>query len=243
MSNVCRLLPSQIASGPWNMAADEALLGSAMAGIASLRFYQWTAPTLSLGYFQPSDPTRSYPGVANLDWLRRPTGGAALVHHHELTYALALPVGNEWQPKGGVWLHEMHAILQDALQTLGVITRLCTEEQKLGEVLCFLHHTPADVLIEGHKIAGSAQRKRHGALLQHGSVLLRQSEHTPELPGVHELTDSSLSFPTMQDAIIEALQTKVAWHMEPTDWTNAEREAITGLIASRYENAAWNSKR
>src|SRR5205823_2015987 len=95
-----RLLPDGVGDGPTNMALDEALLATAVAGEASLRFYGWGEPTLSLGYFQPSAPARAmFPG---LPWLRRATGGAALVHHHELTYALALPVGRAWQPPGAV---------------------------------------------------------------------------------------------------------------------------------------------
>ena len=82
------------------MASDDTLLESAAAGVASLRFYGWREPTLSLGYFQPSAPARAYPGLGGLAWVRRPTGGAALVHHHELTYALALPPGPTWQPPG-----------------------------------------------------------------------------------------------------------------------------------------------
>src|SRR5262245_25975442 len=92
-----RLLPWRIADGPWNMAADEALLMSAMNGVASLRFYGWSAPTLSLGYFQPHAPARAYPGLSGLAWVRRPSGGLALVHHFEVTYTLALPPGATWQ--------------------------------------------------------------------------------------------------------------------------------------------------
>src|SRR5438132_960258 len=95
-----RLLPSTVASGPWNMAADEALLAAAVTGQASLRFYGWTEATLSLGYFQPAGPARALAGLGELAWIRRPSGGAALVHHLEITYALALPPGPAWQPRG-----------------------------------------------------------------------------------------------------------------------------------------------
>src|SRR4051812_37437670 len=83
-----RLLPYRVAAGPENMADDDALLESAAAGVASLRFYGWCEPTLSLGYFQPAGPARAFPRLADLAWLRRPSGGSALVHHHELTYAV-----------------------------------------------------------------------------------------------------------------------------------------------------------
>ena len=89
--SVVRLLPFAEAGGAHNMAADETLLEAAGAGQASLRFYGWSAPTVSLGYFQPHNVHISDPLLANLPYVRRPTGGATLVHHHEMTYALALP--------------------------------------------------------------------------------------------------------------------------------------------------------
>src|SRR5262249_37919327 len=113
-----RLLPFGTAPGAWNMAADEALLASAAAGLASLRFYGWTEATLSLGYFQPAGPARVLPGLGKLAWVRRPSGGAALVHHLEVTYALALPAGSAWQPLGQSWLVRLHDVLRLALAGL-----------------------------------------------------------------------------------------------------------------------------
>src|SRR5437899_518235 len=104
----CRLLPFHIAAGPWQMAADEVLLESAVRGLASLRFYGWPAATLSLGYFQPAAVRRADPTLSALPWVRRPSGGSALVHHHEITYALALPAGAPWQTRKGCALC-MHA--------------------------------------------------------------------------------------------------------------------------------------
>ena len=92
-----RLLPFAIADGVTNMAADEVMLRSAADGIASLRFYGWAQATVSLGYFQSHVANRADPKLGALPWVRRPSGGATLVHHHALTYALALPPGDAWQ--------------------------------------------------------------------------------------------------------------------------------------------------
>src|SRR5262245_26530345 len=92
-----RLLPYAIADGPHNMAADETLLEGAGRGVASLRFYGWSEATLSLGYFQPARRRFDAERLASLPFVRRPSGGDALVHHHELTCALALPAGRPWQ--------------------------------------------------------------------------------------------------------------------------------------------------
>src|SRR4051794_38575411 len=94
---LCRLLPFESADGAGNMAADEVLLQAAAAGMAGLRFYEWSKATLSLGYFQPAAERLHDVKLAKLPWVRRPTGGEALVHQHELTYALALPAGLPWQ--------------------------------------------------------------------------------------------------------------------------------------------------
>ena len=83
-----RLLPLEVNFGQQAMALDEVLLEKAAQGQASLRFYQWASPTVSLGYFQPFDASFYFKG---LEVVRRPTGGDLLIHHHELTYALALP--------------------------------------------------------------------------------------------------------------------------------------------------------
>src|SRR5262245_31012710 len=126
-----RLLSLQPAGGAANMAADDALLEAAARGIASLRFYTWDPPTLSLGYFQSA--TERLPG---LPWVRRASGGAALVHDKELTYCLALPAGAPWQrQRGESWICRFHAIIAAALERLGInADKLCGAEQKLGPV-------------------------------------------------------------------------------------------------------------
>src|SRR5215212_9694807 len=138
MHPTIRLLPLEAADGPTNMAADEALLESAAdRGTATLRFYTWGEPTLSLGYFQPAAGRERTPGLA---WVRRSTGGAAIVHHHELTYALALPAGPPWQAKES-WVCRFHQIVAAALRESGIESRTveCAEAKKLDPFICFQH--------------------------------------------------------------------------------------------------------
>jgi lipoate-protein ligase A len=246
---ICRLLPFAVADGPANMAVDEVLLETAAAsGVASLRFYGWTEATLSLGYFQPAAVRSSNSLLAELPFVRRPSGGAALVHHHEVTYALALPPGSLWQKRGESWIQRMHGVIGGALGTLGVTVRACCtgEEKKLGDVLCFLDQTPCDLLLGAHKVVGSAQRKRRGALLQHGAILLAQSPHAPALPGLHELAglagdDSTGAF--LRESVVTAFAAETNWTLELDDWNSTERQRIEDLIAEKYTSAEWNSKR
>jgi lipoate-protein ligase A len=241
----CRVLPFEVAAGPANMADDEALLLSALEGRAALRFYGWSAATLSLGYFQSSAASRAEPLLVGLPWVRRPTGGEAIVHHHEVTYALTLPPGRPWQAPGESWLTRLHAVIARALAEFGVAVRAAGpgEERKLGEVLCFLHHTPGDLLLGPHKVVGSAQRKGRGALLQHGSILLQTSPAAPALPGIAELSGRLLRPTEVTGAIGSELARDTGWRLEPSDWTDAERRRRAELSANKYATARWNARR
>ncbi len=228
------------------MAQDEALLESAVGGVASFRPYGWREATLSLGYFQPAALREADPLLAPLPFVRRCTGGETLVHHHELTYALALPPGGEWQPRGRPWLCRLHGIVTDALAALGVHAGACCvgEERKLGDVLCFLHHTPGDLVLGGAKVVGSAQRKQRGALLQHGAILLAQSPHTPALPGLSELAGVGPErTDDLKAALLDALARDTGWRLEPSGWTEAERGRAAELAETKYRRASWNRKR
>jgi lipoyl(octanoyl) transferase len=238
-----RFLPFAFADGPHNMAADEILLENAVAGSASLRFYGWSEPVLSLGYFQPQSVRQSDPALANLAWVRRPTGGGTLVHHHELTYAFALPAGLPWQARGESWLLRMHAILAEALASLGVLVESVGEQVKRGEVLCFLHHTRGDLLIGDAKIVGSAQRRQRGALLQHGAVLLAASPFTPSLPGIAEQCGRRLSHEAVAGAVEKRFAQETGWRLDPFEWTLPERDQIETLAGEKYSQQSWNSKR
>jgi lipoate-protein ligase A len=243
MNAAARLLPFVTAGGAWQMAADEVMLEAASAGTASFRLYAWTTPTLSLGYFQPAAVRLAEPLLACLPYVRRATGGAELVHDREVTYALALPPGPPWQTRGESWIRRFHAILRDVFAVFGVETRLVESETRLGDVLCFLHHTPGDLVLRGHKIAGSAQRKLRGALLQHGGILLAQSAHTPELPGVAELSGAAVPVLELCAALTSQLVEQTGWHWQPSDWTSGEKSRIAELAAGKYSDPAWNDKR
>jgi lipoate-protein ligase A len=227
------------------MAADEVLLQSARAGVASLRFYGWSSATVSLGYFQPERLRLSDPRLAKLPFVRRPSGGDTLVHDQEVTYALALPAGLPWQPRGGSWLQRMHGIIGTALHQLGIAAQLHEPAgpQKTEGPLCFHHFTPGDVLLSHHKIVGSAQRRQAGALMQHGAILLAQSEATPSLPGIRELSGFTLDMPKVVAAVLAEFVRQTGWEMIPSDWTEHERRDVEELVASKYGSELWNCKR
>jgi lipoate-protein ligase A len=230
------------ADGPTQMAADEALLERAAAGRAGLRCYTWSAPTLSLGYFQRAADRLTDPKLAGLPYVRRATGGGAIVHHHELTYGLALPVG-VFRRGGGNWVCRMHDVIGSALARFGVAAEAvgCGDERGAGAFLCFEHQTAGDLVIGGAKVVGSAQRKRAGAVLQHGSILLAASPAAPHLPGVRERTGVTIAPAALAEAVATAFTDIVGWRLVAREWSLGPRAAE--LAADRYRQAAWNDRR
>jgi len=244
LTPLIRLLPFAVADGPRNMAIDEWMLLQAEQGAASLRFYAWRPATLSLGYFQPTSDRLADAHLASLPWVRRSSGGAALVHDHETTYALALPPGLPWQA-GEPWLRRMHRIVRDALFSLGVPHGVepVLEEKILGNVLCFQKQTAGDLVIGGRKIVGSAQRKHRRCLLQHGSILLRRSGFTPGLDGLGELTGNVIDASAMADATTRSFVADTGWSVEPASWSEHDLMKIEKIVREKYASDAWNEKR
>ncbi len=185
-------------SGETNMAIDEALLRDATPeSPVVLRVYSWEQPTLSLGYFQSWDDCRAVPGLSDLPWVRRKTGGGAIVHDQEITYSILIPETRNKSTKGhsALLYRAIHGSAVENLQRLGWDAKLsetCTcstsTNQKEEPFLCFSRRSPVDLIIGSDKIMGSAQRRTSAGLLQHGSLLIRHSATTPELIGLTELT-------------------------------------------------------
>lgn len=154
----------------WNMALDEALLNAIAAlDVPVLRFYAWTEPAATFGYFQPYAEIAAWSPLRPL--IRRPTGGGLVPHDADWTYSLAIPPSHEWYalraPESYLRLHQW---LAAALQASGLDAQLAPTAQKEIPGQCFAGAEQHDVLFNGHKIAGAAQRRaRHGLLIQ-GSV-------------------------------------------------------------------------
>ncbi len=238
------LLPFEVASGPHNMAADEVLLEQAAKGLTLFRCYGWSSATVSLGYFQSHKIREQDSLLLPLPFVRRPTGGATLVHDRELTYAVALPA-NIAGSSAPSWLAKIHRVIANALAGFDVQTDLPVGAQRSSNhpALCFHQHAAVDLLIGANKILGSAQRKHRGALLQHGSILLSKSPHTPTLPGIQELTGKEFSVMALANQLVERLIADTGWETIRRDWTGAEREQIGRLRQMKYEQASWNEMR
>jgi lipoate-protein ligase A len=166
--------------GVENMRRDAALLDDcARREVAVLRLYTWARPTLSLGWMQQADALVDLDAcrLDGVDVVRRPTGGRAILHQEEVTYAFACPTRHAPFDGG---LQETHALLAGALRAglhvLGVqatLSRPTSDPQRrLLRQPCFASAGRAELLVHGRKLLGSAQRRGRDAFLQHGSLLL-----------------------------------------------------------------------
>lgn len=157
-----------------------------------VRIYRWDQPTVSLGYFQKHDE-QTNSRLADCVRVKRITGGGAILHDDELTYSCAVPATHPVRSNPTELYCRVHAAIIDLLNICGVDCAMrkdvaAENDDAAGEpFLCFLRADPRDVVCRGHKILGSAQRRRRGAILQHGSILLRRSQLTPEIPGIADL--------------------------------------------------------
>jgi lipoate-protein ligase A len=237
-----RLLPYTVADGPTNMATDEVLLKAAPRNVATLRFYGWSVPTVSLGYFQKECARHDDPLLAALPVVRRPSGGAMLVHHHELTYALIIPA--ESKQRHDLWPRRMHEVIAAALGALRIGARLFEPAgpNAFDSPLCFHHFAPGDVLVGSAKVVGSAQRRHHGALLQHGGILLGQSPYAPSLPGIRELTDRIVTPHALQDAVVLSFSTALQASVQVGSLNSYQHE-IRQLANAKYRTPRWNCRR
>ena len=177
-------------SGAWNMAVDAALLEESLrSGTTFVRLYRWAEPTISLGYFQKPEEHQADPRLSHLPCVRRLSGGGAILHDQEQTYSCVLPPGHHLSEQPSQLYDLIHSIVIGLLQERGVEVQLRGRDLKdcVEPFLCFLREASPDLVFRGHKVLGSAQRRRRGAILQHGSLLLRSSASAPELLGLSNL--------------------------------------------------------
>ncbi len=173
-----RRLGFEVRSGAANMALDAATLAAVEAGEAppTLRLYAFEPAALSLGYGQSDDQVdREACRRLGVDVVRRPTGGRAVLHERDLTYAVVLPVDDPRIPPTVSGTYQVVAeALRDALVALGARDVTLAPRRAAGgaDPACFAAAARTELLLGGRKVAGSAQRRGRRAVLQHGSILL-----------------------------------------------------------------------
>jgi lipoate-protein ligase A len=210
-----RLIESRDAAGPFNMGLDEALLRSASEhGIATLRLYTWAGPWVSLGYAQRQlDPERirACEG-AGIGIVRRTTGGRAVLHGNDLTYSIAAPE-EVLRPGLRNSYDQVATALLSAIRSLGAsdATRIPARKgaRASKDFDCFAAPAGDEIVVGSEKLVGSAQRRRGGAVLQHGSIRITADPSATAIaagvdPGV-SVSLSQLGIEASEDALRRAL--------------------------------------
>lgn len=195
-----------------NMALDEALLEASCQ--PALRFYGWARPALSFGYFGKFAEVENDPR----ELVRRWTGGGSVPHGDDLTYSLVTPATQPAFLQGPVAIYAaLHSAIRDALREEKIDAELAaTAAPKISDA-CFANPVRADLLLEGRKIAGAAQRRNRAGFLQQGSI---------------QLPNLALGFRTR---FARALADTV----EVREISPALRTRAAELVAQKYGTDAW----
>lgn len=242
-------------SGARNMALDHALAESSRPGEAVLRLYGWSPATVSFGRNEPALGLYDVAAAARegLGFVRRPTGGRAVLHAHEVTYCAVLPV----DAFGG--LREAYFRINEGLvaglRSLGFPAEVAREGKALPPDAgpCFQAPTPGEVVLFGRKLVGSAQVRMGDAILQHGSVILGGDQSAlARLAGGSgdaspPATLESASGPCGWRAVAEALAGGLGLALGGT-WRQGEvsphEESRAGCLETeRYATDAWTWRR
>jgi lipoate-protein ligase A len=239
-----RLLTYAAAEPAWNMAVDEALLR--LAPVPTLRFYGWNPPALSLGRFQEAPADAREWAAEGLRVVRRMTGGGAIVHWHELTYAVTLPLDHELLRGAGTResYARLHEPIREALARLGVESgprpkddaRDAKPDRGSREsFLCFHRTTTLDIVAAGRKLVGSAQRRTAGRLLQHGSIVLAENPWQQGTASLEAITGRRVDPAELARAIAEAFVARLGRVEAGT--LGPDEDALAASLVDRYRVA------
>lgn len=241
------------------MALDEALGAAAeRSGRPLIRFYGWSRPTVSLGAFQKLDDARGIADIMAADLVRRPSGGGAIVHGSDLTYALAVPKTHPLGETAQQLYTAAHTALAAVLQARGIDARLYDDRPTDEDFFCFSRRAGGDLVVTppgqqpsaaDPKIMGSAQRRLAGAVVQHGSLLLREHHGVGPAarhPGVETLCPRFEAHALRQ--LADAWLTRLAADMgtgfcwEPGAFAPPPHDELRQRLAS-YSDPRWLARR
>lgn len=263
-----------------NMAIDEAILTAHSEGKVppTVRFYGWNPATLSIGYFQKMQEV-DFEALRSegIGFVRRPTGGRAVLHDKELTYSIIVSESYPGIPRN---VTEAYRVLSEGLlqgfRALGLgaeMIQLATDEEKekyasAGSAACFDSPSWYELVVEGRKIAGSAQVRQKDVVLQHGSILLdmdtdqlfrllrfsnekvaerMKMSFSKKAVAINELLRGQGKAPVTLPQVEEAFRREIALGLgvvlEEAVLTPYEQELADRLAEEKYGNDTWNLRR
>ncbi len=234
------------ADGPTNMAADELLADRLPPGGIAIRFYGWREASLSLGAFQRFDERDDVPGLSSLPVVRRPSGGGAILHGTDLTYAVAVCRSHPWGETTQRLYDAVHGAAVELLRGLSLAPRLVEagEPPAVAErepYLCFDRRSPGDVVVGDDKVLGSAQRRHRAAVVQHGSLLLRRAGRGS---GIEDFLGRGVDLPSLCQEWVAGIASAAGADPRPDvrPVGDALGEAWSAAVG-RYRDDAWTRRR
>ncbi|KJL02184.1 MULTISPECIES: biotin/lipoate A/B protein ligase family protein [Priestia] len=272
-----RFIDSNNRSPYYNMALDEALLEWHSKGEIppTIRFYGWNPPTLSIGYFQKAEKEINFDKVKELGlgFVRRPTGGRGVLHDEELTYSVIV---SEEYPNMPKTVTEAYRVISEGLlegfRSLGLEAYFAiprSEEEKNSlknprSSVCFDAPSWYELVVEGRKIAGSAQTRQKGVILQHGSILLEidedklfsvfnypndrvkermQRAFRSKAVAINAIAGRKIPIEEAKEAFYKGFALALDIDLEPYTLSEEEEAYVEELARTKYGSDEWNFKR
>jgi lipoate-protein ligase A len=272
-----RFIDSGNCSPAFNMALDEALLDWHSKGLIppTIRFYGWNPATLSIGYFQKVEKEIDLDVVKehSLGFVRRPTGGRGVLHDQELTYSVIVSEDYPNMPKT---VTEAYRVISEGIlegfKLLGLdahfaVPRTDEERESLKNprsAVCFDAPSWYELVVEGRKVAGSAQTRQKGVILQHGSILLDIDEdllfNLFKYPNdrvkermQRNFKNKAVATNALREIPVTIEEAKVAFQkgfekglnieLLPYELSDEERQTVERMAKEKYESDEWNFRR
>lgn len=256
MDRPWRLILDEAHYAAQNMARDEAIFRACAQSESppAIRIYGWSRPSLSLGYFQRLDSGQidlDYCRHAGIDIVRRPTGGRAVLHGHDVTFSIAmsesdLPEGMRGINASHIWLMGFIAEgfrLLEICAEIGQSSSLTVQDQSAD---CFAHIAACDLRIGNNKIAGAAQLRRGGALLVQGSIpCTAPIADSASIFGGDTESQPVLNLPVdrVRAAIAQGFYQVFGKNVEQVTLSDNELDDAIRLERARYMTEEWTYRR
>jgi lipoate-protein ligase A len=270
--NKWRLITTGSLNAFENMAIDEAILKACSESKSppTIRLYGWKPHAISLGYSQKIKETINLEACERLevDIVRRPTGGRAVLHDEESTYSLISPLDNPLFPPNIIGSYQkISSCLIRVFKKLGINAQMVIPKEKIkspserrGNPICFLNPSWYEITVYGRKICGSAQRRVDGAFLQHGSILLGFdplklfevlsfkgvnkteiiSYLRTKITSVNEQLDRNIGFFEFNGMLTEGFKHGLDIELKEGELSSEEQQLTEEYLDKRYLNPDWN---
>jgi lipoate-protein ligase A len=272
-----RFIDSHLQDSATNMAIDEAMLLLHSQGKVppTVRFYGWSPSTLSIGYFQKVEKEIQLEEVKRygLGFVRRPTGGRAVLHDRELTYSVVVSESHPLVPQSVTEAYRVISLgLLHGFKDLGLEAYFSTpnterEKEALKQprsAVCFDAPSWYELVVEGRKVAGSAQTRQKGVILQHGSILLDIDEDmlfdvftfpnerikerlkanfSKKAVAINQLRSNPVTMEEVKVAFRNGFEKGFNVRLEEGELTKEESNLVQELVKTKYANDEWNYKK